>query len=154
MQSVAASRHDTIVAGRLPFDAHKTTDVPDGRMKKQHCLHESLQQVDPKIVSPDMGQFVHQQRFHLLRNEPRQQRCGNQNHGSEKSDNNGYRDSVGTGNHRGGSDSKTARQLIHQGQETRVSNPRRFSLQTLAPTNGDDQTKRHTQNTDQVQTGN
>jgi hypothetical protein len=60
-------RHRQAVAAQLALAAHLTRQPPNRRVKKQHRLQRTLQQVHPQIVPPNVRQLMRQHGFHHRR---------------------------------------------------------------------------------------
>jgi hypothetical protein len=94
-QPIAAGRHRQVIAAELAFRPDIMGDPPDGGVIEQQRFDQHLQQVHPVIVASDMGEFVGEDQFQLLRREPAQAAGRNQDHRPEPTDHHRHLDERG-----------------------------------------------------------
>jgi hypothetical protein len=72
LEPLARRRHRQLVATHLPLTSQPGREPPDGWVIKENRLSDSLQQVDPQVITPQMGQFMCDNRFQQIRRQLQQ----------------------------------------------------------------------------------
>ena len=63
--SIAANFDRQIIAAMLAFFANTGGDPPDRRMVEENCLRHSLKKIHQIIVTPNVREFMSENRLHL-----------------------------------------------------------------------------------------
>ena len=66
---VAAQAHGEIVAAVLPLGANPPRQPPHRRVIEQQRFDDGLEEIDDVVVTPDVGELVREDGFHLVRRE-------------------------------------------------------------------------------------